>query len=53
MNVNFCYYLEYDIQCDTKGFNVETYIRKKPYKRCCITFRSWLLLLHIQSILKL
>jgi hypothetical protein len=26
MYVNFCSYLEYDIQCDTQGFNVGTYI---------------------------
>jgi len=45
MNVNFCSYLEYDIQCD-----VVTYIRKKPYKRCCIKFRSWFLVAHSINI---
>jgi len=52
INVNFCSYLEYDIQCDIKGFNVETYIRKKPYKGVVSNLAVGSLL-HIQSIFKL
>lgn len=52
MNVNFCSYLKYGIQCDTKGFKVETYIRKKPYKGVVSNLEVGSLL-HIQSIFKL
>lgn len=44
--------LEYDIQCDTKDFNGETYIRKKPFKDVVSNLEVGSLL-HIQSIFKL